>query len=271
MYWRIVKIGLFLALMASAAFAQSGGIDAGYRDLYNLQFADAHKAFADWQRTHPEDPLGPVSDAAAYLFSEFDRLHILQFEFFTNDGNFVKQAALSPDPLVKQQFMTALGRTERLAAARLASNPHDENALLASVLMMGLRADYLALIEKRNLAGLSYMKRARARSEDLLKSDPNCYDAYIATGVENYMLSLKPAPLRWLLELGGAKADKEKGIADLKLAATGGRYLAPYARLLLAVAALRDHDLGTARQLLGELAHEFPNNSLYAQELAKLN
>jgi len=262
---------MLASALAGTAFAQATSLDDGYRELYNLQFANAHKAFTDWQRENPEDPLGPVSDAAAYLFSEFDRLHILQLEFFAKDENFARKAPASSDPLLKQRFMSALEKTQRLATTRLASNKHDSNALLASVLMLGLRADYLGLIEKRNLAALSYMKQAQARSEDLLKADPNCYDAYIATGVENYMLSLKPAPVRWLLELGGAQADKEKGIADLKLAANGGRYLAPYARLLLAVAALRDNDRKGAHQLLEGLSHEFPKNSLYAQELAKVN
>lgn len=57
---------------------QVQGIDLGYQQMYNLEFDAARKTFADWMRQHPEDPLGPVSNAAAYLFSEFDRLHILQ-------------------------------------------------------------------------------------------------------------------------------------------------------------------------------------------------
>ena len=63
-------------------------------------------------------------------------------------------------------------------------------------------------------------------------------DAYLAVGVENYMLSLKPAPVRWILHMTGAQTDKETGVRQLKLTAEGGRYLRPYARLLLAVAAV---------------------------------
>jgi len=60
-------------------------LDQGYRQMYNLQFAEAHQTFHQWQGLHPDDPMGPASDAAAYLFSEFDRLHILQSEFFVHD------------------------------------------------------------------------------------------------------------------------------------------------------------------------------------------
>jgi hypothetical protein len=54
--------------------------------------------------------------------------------------------------------------------------------------------------------------------------------------------------------------DKDVGIANLKLAADR---LAPYARLLLAVAALRD---ATARNLLASLSRESSQNGLYQRD-----
>jgi hypothetical protein len=271
------RVAVILLALTASVYAATGpgtaedGITAGYQDLYNLQFDDAHKVFAQWQQLHPDDPLGPVSDAAAYLFSEFDRLHILQIEFFAQDRNFQSQHSLIPDPVAKQRFNEQLDKTRRLADAGLSRNPNDVNALFASVLMLGLRGDYLALIEKHNLAGLSYLKEARERAEKLLRVDPSCYDAYVAVGVENYMLSLKPAPVRWFLELGGAETDKTTGIKDLRLTAERGHYLLPYARLLLAVAALRDNDRTSARSILEQLSQTYPKNHLYAQELASLN
>ena len=46
--------------------------------------------------------------------------------------------------------------------------------------------------------------------------------------------------------------------------------LRPFARLLLAVAAVRDKDAATARQILSALAQQFPNNPLYAKELRNI-
>ena len=60
------------------------------------------------------------------------------------------------------------------------------------------------------------------------------------------------------------------GIQKLQLTATKGHYLLPFARLLLAVAALRDMDLPKAREGLAWLVAEFPDNRLYREELAKL-
>jgi len=59
-------------------------------------------------------------------------------------------------------------------------------------------------------------------------------------------------------------------LKQLQIVAEKGRYLAPFARLLLAVAALRDKDVQTAKTLLAGLATEFPQNRLYEKELARL-
>jgi tetratricopeptide (TPR) repeat protein len=268
------KITVFLVLFAAcSAFGADtipSGLELGYRDMYNLQFDQAHKRFEDWQRTHPTDPMGPVSNAAAYLFSEFDRLHILESQFFTNNDNFESRSRPAADPAVKQAFMAQIDKAKQLSNKALAQNPNDPNALFASVLTLGLQGDYAALIEKRDFAGLGYLKDGRVMADRLLRVDPNCYDAYIAVGVENYLLSLKPAPVRWILRFGGAQTDKDTGLKNLQIAAEKGHYLRPYARLLLAVAALRDQDRGKARTLLAGLAQEFPLNHLYTRELNQL-
>ena len=262
-----IVLGLTSAAYAAGSGLLAEGLDAGYRQMYNLQFDSAHRTFADWERLHPQDPMGPVSDAAAYLFTEFDRLQILQSEFFVNDDHFYTDHSLMPDPLLKQKFLAALDQASALAAR----SPQDPNAMFAAVLSRGLRSDYLALIEKHYAASFKEMKTARTLAEQLLASHPDLYDAWIAIGVENYMLSVKPAPLRWLLRLSGGQTDRTVGIEKLRLTAERGHYLAPFARLLLAVAALRDRDKGRARDLLAGLAREFPNNRLYVSELASLS
>jgi hypothetical protein len=245
--------------------------DQGYRDMYDLNFSGAHRTFGDWEKSHPSDPMGPVSDAAAYLFAEFDQLHVLQSEFFTEDDAFLpRQRNLAPDPAAKRNFEAALERARALASTALARDPQDENAMLARVLSAGLHSDYLFLIEKRNFTAFSEAKQGRQIAQRLLALHPDCYDAYLAVGAENYLLSLKPLAVRWALRLGGGQTDKQTGIQMLRITAEKGFYLRPYARLLLAVAALRDKDVPTARQNLASLAAEFPNNQLYRGELSKL-
>ena len=248
----------------------SSALDNGFRQMYNLEFAEAHNTFREWKAAHPGDPMGPVSDAAAYLFAEFDRLRILQSEFFTEDQKFKLRSKPVADNNSKQAFLKELDDCERMANAALSRNPHDKNAKFAKILGLGLRSDYLALIEKRDLQSLGIMKTGRTLAMELLAKDPSCYDAYLAVGVENYMLGIKPAPVRWVLSWTGAQTDKEQGLRELRLTAEKGHYLQPFARLLLAVAALREKDKSKARELLAGLVREFPKNSLYQRELARL-
>ncbi|HUB34152.1 MAG TPA: hypothetical protein VMA31_14020 [Bryobacteraceae bacterium] len=265
-----------LSLIPALAAAVAAGpvahaatlLDDGFGQMYNLQFGQAHNSFQEWTREHPADPMGPVSDAAAYLFSEFDRLHILQSEFFTHDQHFVTDHKLTPDPGIKQKFEAALASARSLASRA----PRDKNSQFATILASGLHSNYLALIEKRYAAALSEMKAGRTQAEKLLATDPQFYDAWLPVGVENYMLSIKAAPVRWLLRLSGAETDRATGLEKLRLTAEKGHYLAPFARMLLGVAALRDnHDTRTASAILADLARQYPQNPLYREELARLN
>ena len=261
-----------LARPAAAADSAvlSTSLESGFRQMYNLDFTGAHATFEAWAVSHPDDAVGPVSDAAAYLFSEFNRLHILESELFTDNDRFAKRNKLLPDPEARAAFDRQLAKSDEISGRVLARSPQDANALFAKVMANGLRGDYAAMIEKRNLAGLGYMKAGRLLAQKLLAQDPSYYDAYLAIGVENYLLGASSAPVRWLLRMNGAETNKAEGLAKLRLTAEKGRYLAPFARLLLAVAALRDHDRDTARHLLSGLADEFPQNQLYRKELAQL-
>ena len=256
---------LFIGL-CGAAGATETPLEEGYRHMYNLEFDQAHRSFESWEASHPDDAMAPASDAAAYLFSEFDRLHILQSEFFTQDRHFITDHKLTPDPALKRQFEASLASARKLAAHA----PDDPNTMFASLLAIGLHSDYLALIEKRYGASFQDMKSARVLADKLLARDPHCYDAWIASGVENYMLSVKAAPVRWLLRLAGGETDRAGGIERLHITAAHGHYLAPFASLLLAVAALRDHDTAQARGILDNLARAYPRNPLYRQEVARL-
>jgi hypothetical protein len=255
---------------AAGSVSSIPAIESGYRQMYNLDFNEAHKTFGAWEREHPNDPIGVVSNAAAYLFAEFDRLNILHSEFFVEDSLFRRRPKVIADPAVHKAFDAELAKSEQLADATLARSPRDPDALFVKVMALGLRADFQALIERRYLDSLKVMKTSRATAEQLLAVEPAYYDAYLAVGVENYMLSLKPAPVRWFLQMNGAETDRARGIENLRLTAEKGHYLCPYARLLLAVAALRNKDRTQARDILSKLAAEFPHNRLYSEELARL-
>jgi hypothetical protein len=245
-------------------------LDRGFSSLYNLDFTGAQQDFSAWEAAHPDDPVGPVSEAAGLLFSEFNRLGILEAQFYENDESFGTRPKLAPDPAVRDRFHAAIARAENLSHSRFAKDARDRDGLFAMTLSSGLQADYAALIEKRNLASLHYTKRSSAWAAQLLAVCHDCFDVFLATGFSKYIIGSMPAPMRWMLRLGGLPGDRQRGIADLQLTAERGRYLAPFARILLAIAYVRDKDKPRAIQLLTGLRAEFPANPLFSREIARL-
>src|SRR5580700_9996163 len=184
-------------------------LDHGFAGLYNLDFTGAQRDFSSWEDQHPDDPVGPVSEAAGFLFSEFNRLGVLEGQFYDSDEAFTARSKLKPDPLVHDQFQAAIQHSDKLAHARLDKNGKDQDALFALTLSSGLQADYAALIEKRNLASLHHAKRASAWAQQLLAVCSNCYDAQLATGFSKYIIGSMAPPVRWLMRMGGLPGDKQ--------------------------------------------------------------
>jgi len=269
-------LALFLILAGGPLFAadttnvSDHSLHAGFQLLYNLEFDRAHQTFVDWQQKYPDDPMGPVSDAAGMLFSEFNRLGILEAQFYEDDKMFKSTKKPSADAQVRVRFNDALDKGERLAKKRLAVNAKDRGSLFAMTLISGLRADYAALIDKSNMASLRYTRAADQWAQQLLVEDPNCSDAHVATGFSKYIIGSMTAPMRWVLRIGGVSGDKKQGISELKITAQSGEYLAPFARILLAIAYVREKDTASARELLASLRDQYPRNPLFAREIARL-
>lgn len=267
--------GLLVCWVGTAAMAEPPAIlvtlDSGFRFLYDLDFDHAHQAFTAFQQQYPDDPMGPAGEAAALLFSEFNRLGVLESQFYQDDKAFEARKQFTPDPALRDRFNAALDQAENSAQARLAKDAKNRDALFAMTMASGLRADYAALIEKRNLASLHFTKQATGWAQQLLAVDPNCYDAHLATGVSQYIVGSMSAPVRWFVRLGGVSGNKEAGIRELQVTAQHGQYLAPFARILLAIAYVREKDKPRARALLVALQNDFPQNPLFGREISRLD
>jgi len=268
---RLIIAALLALPAAQAKETASVDLNRGFQRLYDLDFPAAQKEFESWEKLNPENPMGPVSEAAGILFSEFDRLGVLEAQFYQDDSAFAARQKYRADASRRALFDQRLTSAEALARQKLSRDPGDRDALLAMTLVAGLHADYAALIEKRNLASLHFTKESSAWAQQLLVADPACYDAYLAGGISNYIVGSMAAPMRWLLRIGGVSGDRAGGIAQLQTVARQGRLLAPFARILLAIAYVREKDVPRARGVLVSLQTDFPDNPLFGRELARLD
>jgi hypothetical protein len=246
------------------------GLDAGFHLLYELKPAKARSQFAEWQDIHPDDPLGSASEAASYLFEECYRQGVLTSEFFLDDKRLLGELAVEPDPAGRAAFFSAAGRARDLSLLRLTTNAEDADALFALTLAVGMRADYAALIEKHQLDGLRMIRSAGDYARQLLQVAPDAADAYLVLGAANYVIGSQTLHKRLILRFAGIRGDKREGMQQLEIVAARGRYLRPFAKILLALAALREKQTALARAQLTELVAEFPRNPLFVGELAKL-
>ena len=196
---------------------------------------------------------------------------VLTSEYFFDNKRFLGKIAIKPDPEIRNAFFAADFRAQRLARLRLETDPDDVNALFAMTLSLGMQADYASLIEKQQMESLGMIREADKFAKKLLALNPDAADAYLTLGAANYIIGSLPALKRFFLHFKGISGDKRAGLQQLEIAATRGRYLRPFAKILLALAALREKKPDVARVQLMELVAEFPQNPLFVSELAKLD
>ena len=83
----------------------------------------------------------------------------------------------------------------------------------------------------------------------------------------NYVIGCLPSYKKAFLWFGGVHGDRLKGIQLMQTAADHGRYLSPFAKIMLALAYEREKQPEKARVLLNELSVQFPSNRIFAREL----
>lgn len=255
--------------LESPAFTNVPEFSSGFRLLYIQHFPEARAQFAAWDSQHPDDPFGQVAVAASYLFEEFYRQGVLTSDFFLNEKRFLKGIDGKPDPELMRGFDTAIHKARKVAAERLAKTPRDPEALYALTLSAGMESDADMILKKQNLEALKRLKEANAHAKTLLTERPDAQDAYVALGSANYIIGSLSPGFRAMLWFGGVHGDKKLGMAQLEKTVQGGRYLQPFAKIMLALAARREKQTHLAQNLLHELTEEFPESPLYAAEYAK--
>jgi hypothetical protein len=268
----VLRFCVFAAVLVLPAFGADEvvTIDAAVQQMYNFNFPASQEILNQSIAAHPQDPLSYAFRAAAYLFYEMDRLGILESEFLVDDKRIITNKKLRPDPAVRAQFYQALDDTGSRAEAALGADPNDRSALFSMCISQGVATDYMALVEKRQFSSLSPARRSNSYAQRLLRLDPKYYDAYLTTGFSEYIIGSLPFIIRWFVHFDNVSGSKERGVENVRLVAREGHYFKPFAKILLAIAALREKKPQEARDLLADLARDYPDNPLFRKELAKV-
>ena len=265
----IVAFAREMPSVKSPAFTTVPELSAGFDLLYEQKFAEAREVFASWESRNPKQPVGEVAVAASYLFEELYRQGVLTSDFFLDEKKFLHGIDGKPDSERMSHFRAALAQAQQLARERQKTSPNDGEALFALTLSAGMESDSLSILEKKHLESLKRMKEANKYAKQLLAEHPDATDAYIATGIANYVIGSLGSGSRLALWFGGIHGDKKLGMEQVAKTAENGRYLQPFAKIVLALAARREHHTSVAQGLLRELKEKYPHSELFASEYAK--
>jgi hypothetical protein len=272
---------VFVLLLPAASLAQSVGdadgpaftivpeLADGFHLLYVQKFPEAREKFSAWGMQHPEEPFGQVAVAASYLFEEFYRQDVLTSDFFLNEKKFLNGIDGKPDPERMKLFQEALDNARNLAKQRLKNNAKDPEAFFALTMAAGMESNADMILKKQNLEALKRLKEANMYAKQLLAQQPDADDAYVALGSANYIIGSLSVGFRAMLWFGGIHGDKKLGMEQLGKTVQGGRYLRPFAKIMMALAARREKQDALAQKLLRELSEEFVESPLFAAEYAK--
>ncbi len=267
-----VLVLLFLTALPSFAAPVNPIFDEAFHSLYSFDFPRAQSIMDRYIGEQPNDPMGYTIKAATYVYAEFDRMGILETDFFQSDKSISDaRHKLKPDPAAHDAFYANIDKAQALAQATIDKSPGDTPARFAMSLALGELSDYVALVEKRQIASLSITKHAYRESKALLALDGSYYDAYLTTGFTEYLVGSLPLVVRWFVKFDDVEGDKDKGFRTLDLVATKGHYLKALAKILLATGYLREKRPLEARKLLGDLTAEYPANPLLKREYQKLS
>ena len=238
--------------------------------MYNFDFPGANRILDGQLKKQPDDSTAYAFRAASLLFQELDRLGILEGEFFANDERLVDKKKLQADPNVRREFYEFVEAARRRARHRLTLDRNHIYSVFTMCISAGLVTDYVGLIEKRQLGSLSHAKESYSFARQLLELDPAFTDAYMTTGLTEYLLGSVPFFVRWFVKFDNAQGDKSVAETNLKKVISTGRYLGPFAKIILSIIYLREKRPKECERLLSELASEFPENPLFPRELSNV-
>lgn len=267
------QITILLFLLASSVLVADTtaepSVDVAFRRLYNFDFAASQTAARAYAAKQAQDPMGHATLAVSYLFSEMNRLQVFNKEMFKEEkisGELAKQIGKE----AKSDFEAALALTKSSAGEALKKNGKDTNAILALLIATGAERDFAALVEKRLKDSYFAAKASQEYALQLQAIDPSLEDAWFTRGFSEYMVGSVPFVIRWLMKMDQVTGDKKKGLEFMEKCARKGRYLKPFAQMMLASIYQKDKRYQQSQEFLEAFAADYPENPKVRKELEKL-
>lgn len=209
-------------------------ITRGLEEIYHLKFDRADACFDSLIIAAPGHPAGYYFKATSCFYQIISCSNPLITEKVFMDWNdrTIAVAEVQADPMINDFYRgTAYGNIARY---------HVVNGDF-------LRAFY-------------YARKSKSLHEDILKRDPENYDAYLTVGVYNYYASALPQWMGLVAGLLGLGGDRDKGIEQLETAFHKGRIAGIEASFVLANVYYEEGNYEKSLDYYDRLIRRFPDN-----------
>ena len=213
------------------------------------------------------------SQAALGLFRkaiELDRENPLGYAFLAMARLFNYELSFDPNERVQEQELMLQDVDDALVRAqkRIEKNARDGQSYYAMILAKIIKIRW-AIAQKSYLtvfheaaAVWDYLEKAKA-------ADPQNFDIYFPIGLLHYHLDHLPAAARFVSALFITRADHDKGLQELELAAQKGDLLKELAQSeLVSVYINYEGQPAKALAIVRELKEKFPRNYNFAFAMA---
>jgi tetratricopeptide (TPR) repeat protein len=267
---RDLALVLLAAAGVSAAELPAVLQQPAFQHFYNLEFDQALSLFRDRATREPDSPEAHNQVAQVIIFRAIQRAGMLDTSGVNEKNPFARRPKLQMTPEDEKLFVDSIDRALALSTVRLKLNPNDVDALYASGVVYGLRANYDVVVRKAWIAALQDFTQALRFHTRVTELDPNRTDASLTQGLHAYIAGSLGFPWKQLSFLTGLHGDKESGIRILRRVAESGEYNKADAAALLEAILRREHRSAEAIQYMNDLIRWFPRNYTFRMELARL-
>ena len=239
-------------------------LQQGIAHIYSLDHDRAIEIYGQLSRESPNDPTGDTYLAKAYWLKELVQKQELSIDRFASSDFFAETPKYKPviAPQVEENFRAITDRAIEKAKARLDQNPNDKQAkFLLGVAYQNL-ASFEAALKRSWWSSYRAGSKSHRYHDELLEGDSQAYDAYLTSGVFNYVTGSLGWETKWLALLLGYSGSKRRGIEQLKQAAEKAQLGSDDARVMLILIYTRERRFQQAFDELSILLKKYPKNYL---------
>ena len=243
---------------------QLARIQSGVRAVYNLEHERAIETYQAMIRDSPNDPTGYVYLAKTYWLQELVAKQELSIDRFAASDFFVETPKYKPrvDPEVEDRFRRISEQAIERARSRLKKNPKDPAALFLLGVAYQNLAGFEASLKRSWWASFRMGSKTHKYHKQLLRENPSYYDAYLSSGVFQYVTASIPWSVKWLALLLGYRGSKERGKEELHRTAEKALLTGDDARVTLTLIYAREKNFQMAFDELSILLKKYPKNYL---------